>query len=92
MKKIVLASLLAFSCASSFADENCVSEAISAVKTSAHSTSLFESIEFLPAERNYLESYRVTLRDRNREPIKYESYNVTLMKSSCTVTSLLRDW
>ncbi len=71
-----------------YASDKCVSQAVRAAKTNAFNTSVLHAVTSLDAGKDYLEKYEVVLTDSKKDPRRFEVYDVTMMKSRCTVAFL----
>lgn len=82
--KAFLALVITIVSVNVFASDKCVSEAVSAAKRSAFRTSVLHAVTSFEADKNYLEQYEVVLTDSVSNPRRFETYDVTMMKSGCT--------
>lgn len=88
MKTILLVMGFMMLVAHARADVGCAREAVRAAKENASSANLLQSVQVLDSSASYLVKYEVVLADRVEEPASTEAYEVTLMKSDCSVVSV----
>lgn len=88
MKVLVTLSALLIS-ANASAENLCVDKAVRSAKENAVKTYLPHAVEVLTPKRNYLEKYNVVL--TNASMTKFEEIEITLLKSDCSVVSVIPD-
>ena len=73
---------------SAMADGVCEKKAIQTAQTNSFKGRTLYDIESLQVAKDYLVSYRVTMRDNNGSESSEDIMDIILMKSSCSVVSL----
>jgi hypothetical protein len=89
MKHLLISLFVLVSSVSSFADGVCEKKAISEAKVQASGGTLYD-IESLATSKSYLVSYRVEIRDSDLSDRSQEVFDIILMRSSCSIVSLIR--
>ena len=85
---VVLASQLSFA---ALTEKDCTPVAIRVAKENAHDYSLVYAVNEVPARKAYLAQYEVILVDSLRKPTDSELVKIILMRSSCSVVSVIPD-
>jgi hypothetical protein len=88
MKGVITLATLLISVTAS-AENLCVDKAVRSAKENAVKTYLPHAVEVLQAKKDYLEKYNVVL--TNASLTKFEEIEITLMKSDCSVVSVIPD-
>ena len=85
---VILAAQFSFA---DLADKNCTRIAIEVAKENARYYSLVYSVNEVPAQKAYLAQYEVILVDSRKKPTDSELVKIILMRSTCSVVSVIPD-
>ncbi len=90
MKKTLLSlSIILFSTAA-MASGICEKKAVQVAKDNSDGGNTIYAIQSLPVEKNYLESYRVEVRNSDLSESSQEIFDIVLLTSKCSVASVIR--
>ncbi len=68
----------------------CTRTAVRVARENSRGASILQEIEHIKTRKAYLESYGVTFINYVGDPASVTSFVVTMMKSDCTVASIVR--